>query len=272
MIEGGGWATIVIPARHGSVRLPGKPLIPIAGRSLLSRVVDIARRAAALSGRTDVLVATDDDRIADHAAALNVPVALTRSDITTGSGRVLAAMADRDASIIVNLQGDAPFVAPEMVAALIAAMRSESPPVTTGATRLSWTALDDLRAQKLLSPSSGTTCIVSPGGIAIWFSKAIIPFIRDEAALRAATPTSPVFRHVGMYAYTPDALRRFEAAPPSPYERLEGLEQLRFLDIGLPIRIVEMPAPAASMSGIDTLDDVRLAEALIAAHGDPFGG
>jgi 3-deoxy-manno-octulosonate cytidylyltransferase (CMP-KDO synthetase) len=108
-----------------------------------------------------------------------------------------------------------------------------------------------------------------PDGQALWFSKAILPAIREEQALRDAGPLSPVYRHLGLYAYRLDALERFEATPPTPYEQLEGLEQLRFLEMGFTIQTVEVAPPSHAMSGIDTADDVRLAEELIARLGDP---
>ena len=103
----------------------------------------------------------------------------------------------------------------------------------------------------------------------MWFSKTILPAIRDEADRRAAEPLSPVYRHLGLYAYRLDALEAFEATPPTPYEVCEGLEQLRFLEMGLDILTIEAAPMRHAMSGIDTHEDVALAEALIAQLGDP---
>lgn len=263
---------IVIPARWGSTRLPGKPLHPIAGRTLLARVVEVARRAAALAGDVDVLVATDDARIEAHARAIGATAVMTDPGIATGSGRALAAarLVGASAAWLVNLQGDAPFTAPETIATLIRAMRAGPDPVATPVVRLDWEALDALRAHKRVSPSSGTTCVVGADGRALWFSKAVVPHIRDEPVLRRAGGPSPVRQHIGLYAYRLDALARFEAAAPSQYEQLEGLEQLRFLELGIPIRAIEIATPTFAATGIDTIADVRRAEAAIAAHGDPF--
>jgi 3-deoxy-manno-octulosonate cytidylyltransferase (CMP-KDO synthetase) len=261
---------LVIPARWGSTRLPGKPLIEIAGRTLLSRVVEVARRAAALAGEAEVLVAADDERVADHAERLGCAVAMTDPAITTGSGRVLAASAGRDADLLVNLQGDAPFTQPTSVAALVAAMRGTAAEVATPVVRLGWAELDALRGHKLVAPFSGTTCVRAPDGRAIWFSKTVLPAIRGEAELRTREPRSPVFQHVGLYAYRPHALARFEATPPSAYEQLEGLEQLRFLELGMTVHTVEVAPPRHAATGIDTPEDVARAERLIAQHGDPF--
>ena len=267
-------ALIVIPARYASKRLPGKPLIPIAGRTLLERVVSVARQAAGRMADVDIIVATDDSRIAAHAAAIGCEVAMTASDITSGTGRALAVAARRadPPEVVVNLQGDAPFIPSEAVADLLEAARGNAAAVTTPVVRLGWDELDALRRHKLAAPFSGTTCIRRADGRALWFSKTILPAMRDEAGLRAAGPLSPVLRHLGLYAYRLDALERFEATPPSLYEVLEGLEQLRFLELGMSVMTIEVPPPRFSMSGIDTAADVALAERLIAEGGDPFVG
>ena len=262
---------IVIPARYGSKRLPGKPLALISGRTLLERVVGIARRAAAIAGDTTVVVATDDARIEAHAIELGCVVAMTAETISTGSGRACAVALARPTppDIVVNLQGDAPFIAPETVATLISTARASDAAVATPVVRLDWESLDRLREHKRLAPFSGTTCTRRDDGRALWFSKAIIPALRDERMLRHKMSASPVYRHLGLYAYRLSALQAFERTPPSPYELLEGLEQLRFLEMGLEIVTVEVAPVAHAMSGIDTAEDVALAETLIARHGDP---
>ena len=262
---------IVIPARFGSKRLPGKPLIPIAGRPLLERVIGAARHAAALAGDVDLVVATDDERIADLARSLDCDVALTSSAISSGSGRACAAALARAArpEIVVNLQGDAPFIPPSVIIDLIEAMRSTTASVATPVVHLDWASLDRMREHKRKVPFSGTTCVRAPDGRALWFSKSILPAIREEAERRQREPFSPVYGHLGLYAYRLDALEQFERTPPSHYESLEGLEQLRFLEMGLAIQTVEVDRPSHSMSGIDTLEDVAVAEALIAQLGDP---
>ena len=263
---------IVIPARWGSTRLPGKPLVPVAGRALLARVIDMGLTAARLAGDTDVMVATDDARIVALAEQCGVAAAMTDAAITTGSGRVLAAVRTRaDApATVVNLQGDAPFTPPAIIARLLTTIRDAAEPVVTPVVPLGWDALDSLRRHKLTSPFSGTTAIVGPDDRAVWFSKTIIPAIRNEERLRLTSPSSPVFQHVGLYAYRLDALARFEATPPTPYERLEELEQLRFLEMGMAILAVRCDSPPLALTGIDTLEDVRRAEALIAARGEPL--
>ena len=263
---------IVIPARYGSTRLPGKPLHPIAGRLLLERVAAIAASAARELGDVDVLVATDDERILDKATELGLRAVMTSPDITSGSGRALAALraVGGSAELVVNLQGDAPFTAPAHIVEIVRTARTSAADVTTPVVQLDWTRLDALIAHKRTTPASGTTCIRAPDGRALWFSKTVLPFMRREAELRAAEPLSPVLQHIGLYCYRRAALEAFEAAPPSRYEQLEGLEQLRLIELGLDIRAVVVPPAQITMSGVDSPADAERAERLIAEHGDPF--
>lgn len=263
---------IVIPARYGSTRLPGKPLHPIAGRLLLERVAAIAASAARELGDAEVLVATDDGRILDKATALGLRAVMTSPDITSGSGRALAALRaiGGSAELVVNLQGDAPFTAPAHIVEIVRTARASTADVTTPVVQLDWTRLDGLIAHKRTTPASGTTCIRAPDGRALWFSKTVLPFMRKEAELRAAGPLSPVLQHIGLYCYRRAALEAFEAAPPSRYEQLEGLEQLRLIELGLDIRAVIVPPAQITMSGVDSPADADRAERLIAEHGDPF--
>ncbi|MDB5542444.1 MAG: 3-deoxy-manno-octulosonate cytidylyltransferase [Devosia sp.] len=263
---------IVIPARYGSTRLPGKPLQPIAGRLLLERVAAIAIAAARELGDAEVLVATDDARILDAARGLGLEAVMTASEITSGSGRALAALraTGRVAGLVVNLQGDAPFTAPAHIVEIVRSARASSADVTTPVVQLDWARLDALVAHKRTTPASGTTCIRDASGRAVWFSKAVLPFMRKEAELRRSAALSPVLQHVGLYCYRTAALEAFEAAPVSQYEQLEGLEQLRLIELGLDIRAVIVPPARITMSGVDSPADVERAERLIAEFGDPF--
>jgi 3-deoxy-manno-octulosonate cytidylyltransferase (CMP-KDO synthetase) len=263
---------IVIPARYGSTRLTGKPLHPIAGRMLVERVAGIAMLAARELGDADVLVATDDVRILDAVNALGLHAVMTPTEITSGSGRALAAMQEtgRDYSLVVNLQGDAPFTAPAHIVEIVRAARGNGADVTTPVVQLDWARLEAMRVHKLSAPASGTTCIRGPDGRALWFSKAVLPFMRKEADLRSSLPLSPVLQHIGLYCYRPQALEAFEAAEPSQYEVLEGLEQLRLLELGFDVRAVVVEPARITMSGVDSPADVERAERLIELHGDPF--
>jgi len=263
---------IVIPARYGSTRLPGKPLHPIAGRMLLERVAAIAMLAARQLGDADVLVATDRERILAVARSLGLDAVMTASAISSGSGRALAALqaTGRTAGLVVNLQGDAPFTAPEHIVEIVQAARASAADVTTPVVQLDWARFDALLAHKQSTPASGTTCIRDGAGRAVWFSKAVLPFMRKEPELRAQGPLSPVLQHIGLYCYRTPALEAFEAAPQSQYELLEGLEQLRLIELGLDIRAVVVEPARITMSGVDSPADVERAERLIGEFGDPF--
>lgn len=263
---------IVIPARYGSTRLPGKPLHPIAGRLLLERVAAIAVAAARQLGDAEVLVATDDERILAAAQGLGLEAVMTASEITSGSGRALAALkaTGRSAGLVVNLQGDAPFTGLEHIVEIVRTARGSAADVTTPVVQLDWGRLDALVEHKRSTPASGTTCIRDGAGRAVWFSKSVLPFMRKEAELRKQGPLSPVLQHIGLYCYRTPALEAFEAAPQSQYEQLEGLEQLRLIELGLDIRAVIVKPARITMSGVDSPADVERAERLIAEFGDPF--
>ena len=219
-----------------------------------------------------MVVATDDDRIADLARAIGVDVTMTALDCNSGSSRACAAALARPVrpDLVINLQGDAPFVPPLVVAGLIATLRQGNADVATPVYRLDWERLDRLRAHKQAVPFSGTTCVRGEDGRALWFSKTILPAIRDEAKLRATEQFSPVWQHLGLYGYRMAALEWFGATPQSTYEKLEGLEQLRFIEGKRMIATVEVDPPSHAMSGIDTPADLALAEETIKRLGDPF--
>lgn len=262
-------AVIIIPARWGSTRFPGKPLAVIGGKTMISRVVDIARKAAADFPGTSVYVTTDDERIKAHASEIGVECLLTSPECPTGSDRVLAAakqLPERP-DFILNLQGDAPFTPVSAIQALLDAyLENPALEVVTAVHRLTWSDLDRLRENKKTTPFSGTTATVTHDGKALWFSKNILPAMRKEAELRAAHPLSPVTQHFGLYGYKFAALEKFCALPQGLYETLEGLEQLRFLENGISIRAVSIDiAEGALHSGIDTPEDLARAESLLKA-------
>jgi len=262
---------IVIPARYGSTRFPGKPLALIKGVTMLRRTARIAKAAARQIDDCDYIIATDHNEIKTHCKTHKIPVVITPSNLPTGSDRTFTAANQITPfpDIIINLQGDAPFTPIDHIIALTQAIKSGAD-VATPYVQLSWEALDDLRDHKKATPFSGTTVLVGADNKAIWFSKNIIPAIRKEKILRKGSELSPVRRHIGLYAYRRAALERFVGLPESPCERLEGLEQLRLLENGLSIECVRVKAPKIATPGIDTPADLALAERLIAQHGDPF--
>lgn len=259
---------IVIPARYASTRFPGKPLAVIGGKSMLARVVEIGRRAAEGRSGVSLFVATEDERIAAHCREIGADCVMTSADCATGSDRVLAAAKEKGGGfdILVSLQGDAPFTPPTAIPALLDRFETnKSCAVATPVARLRWTELDKLRESKKTTPFSGTTAIVGADGRALWFSKNIIPAIRDEEKLRARGEYSPVHQHIGLYAYRADILERFVRLPQSPHEILEGLEQLRLLENNIPVDTVTLTVdPGLAQAGVDSPADLARAEALLA--------
>lgn len=261
---------LIIPARYGSTRFPGKPLVKLAGESMLSRVVNIGRTAADAAGDVTLAVATEDQRIADHCAEIGVECVMTSDKCPTGSDRVLEAAETLGGNFdfVLGLQGDAPFTPIEAPQEMIAAFKADpSREVITPVVRLRWSELDELRQSKKITPFSGTTAIIDSGGTAKWFSKNIIPAIRKEDSHRAAHEFSPVFQHIGLYGFRFDILKRFVSLPMGVYEELEGLEQLRLLENNITIHTVTLDVDLGmAQAGIDSPEDVARAEKILAAQ------
>jgi 3-deoxy-manno-octulosonate cytidylyltransferase (CMP-KDO synthetase) len=237
---------IVIPARLGSARLPEKPLRLLGGRPLISRV---AERVLELGLGDAVAVAGDDEAILAAVAGLDVRGVLTRRDHPSGTDRV-AEVASRAEflryDVIVNVQGDEPFVSRDAVRVALSTVLDDDFPVGT-------VACPD--QPDILGDPSVVKVVRADDGRALYFSRAAVPCLRDaeDTAIRDAL----VLRHIGLYAYRRDALRRWVALPPSPLEQVERLEQLRPLAAGIPIGVGVVgnrPLP-----GIDTEDDLRRA-------------
>ncbi len=263
---------IAIPARYGSTRFPGKPLAKIGGKSMLARVVDIAWHVAAGRDDVDILVTTEDRRIADHADEIGVRYVLTPPTCPTGTDRVLAALRQMPEwpDFVINLQGDAPFTPPGVLDSLMTTFEQNPRlDVVTPVYRMSWAELDELRDAKTRTPFSGTTCVFDKEYNALWFSKQIVPAIRKESDLRAADEQgddgpSPVYRHLGIYGFRSDVLERFVSLPMGVYEQLEGLEQLRMLENKIRIRAVPVTSAGQMLrGGIDSPEDLDAADALI---------
>ncbi|MES2354378.1 MAG: 3-deoxy-manno-octulosonate cytidylyltransferase [Pseudomonadota bacterium] len=211
----------VIPSRIGSTRLPRKPLLEIQGKPMIQWVYENASRCAAI---TKVIVATDNDEIAAAVRKCGAAVEITSPDIQTGSDRV-AAVAEKypDMEVIINLQGDEPFIKPHMLETLIAPyMAGEKPPMTTLAYPLDMTSkYNDPGAVKVITDINND---------AIYFSRAPIPFFRNQE-------TVPVYHHMGLYAFDRDFLMHYKTLKQTPLEKAEALEQLRALERGYKIRV-----------------------------------
>ncbi|MFN4100076.1 MAG: 3-deoxy-manno-octulosonate cytidylyltransferase, partial [Pararhodobacter sp.] len=242
---------IIIPARYASTRYPAKPLATLKGasgipRSLLERSVIAGRKAVEEAGGGIALyVATDDERIADEARRIGADVIMTAESCRNGTERVAEAVknAGITAEIIVNLQGDAPLTPPHFVTALIAAMRADpSLQVATPVLRCDEEAVRNFIADRAAGRGGATTVVSNRLGQALYFSKEVIPFTNGKGVVGGEVP---VFHHVGLYAYRPEALERYIAWETGPLETLEGLEQLRFLENGAPVQAVEVAARGA---------------------------
>lgn len=265
-------AVIVIPARYASTRYPGKPLVALKGaagtaRTLLERSLMAARAAAAATpGVTGIHVATDDARIADHAAALGADVILTDPECENGTARVAQAVtrAGLTQPIVVNLQGDAPLTPPHFVTALVEKLRADpGAQVATPVLRCDPEALANFLNDRRHGRVGATTVVRDATGHALYFSKEVIPY---TGSLPPDAPI-PVFHHVGLYAYRPAALDLYGSLPPGDLERLEGLEQLRFLEHGHRIATVQVSAPGAAFWELNNPSDVAVIEAYLARMG-----
>lgn len=263
---------IIIPARYASTRLPGKPLAVIAGKTMLQRVVEIAKAAAQAIENVSVTVATDDARVEAHCREMGADYIHTDPDCPSGTDRVADAARQlaQQPDFVLNMQGDAPLTPPDFLTGMIKAFYASPCDVVTPVTQLTWEALDKLRRDKQVTPFSGTCAAFDARtGNAFWFSKNIIPAMRKEEALRKQSRFSPIYRHIGLYGYSSRMLEIYGTLPEGMFEQLEGLEQLRVIENGYTIRCVPVDYRGrASMSGVDSPEDIARAEALIAAHGE----
>jgi 3-deoxy-manno-octulosonate cytidylyltransferase (CMP-KDO synthetase) len=236
----------VIPARYHSTRFPGKAIADLDGRPMIEHVY---RRAASCAIVSDVIVATDDLRIATTVAGFGGNVRLTRSDHQTGTDRLAEVALTLECDIIVNVQGDEPLIDPRAIAEAIAPFKDPSIQVTTLYRRI-----DDPAD---LSNPNVVKVVLDRGGYALYFSRAPIPHARDP---RGGWP--PLYKHIGLYAYRRSALLVIAALEPTPLERAEALEQLRALEHGIRIKAVETRYDTI---GVDTPEDLEQVRRLLAA-------
>ncbi len=238
---------VAIPARFASTRLPGKPLRLISGEPM---IVHVARRASE-AGAAEVVVATDDERIAEAVSPLGLRVCMTSPAHVSGTDR-LAECATLcgwgDERILVNLQGDEPLAPPTAIRAVAAALAASGAEIATLAAPIT-------HAAELFDPNC-VKVVRNADGNALYFSRAPLPWHRDAFAVdRIDLPAGPWLRHIGLYAYKVGHLRRFAAMPPGALERIESLEQLRALEAGwriaVPVTHEEFPA------GVDTEADLQ---------------
>jgi len=237
----------VIPARHASVRFPGKPLTPIAGKPMIQHVYERVRRASLVS---QVVVATEDARIKSAVEAFGGEAVMTRNDHRTGTDRVAEVAAHIPADFYVNVQGDEPLIDPGAIDALVAAMtEDDSVQLATPCTAIKHQ--DDIMDPNIVK------VVRDFESNSLYFSRAPIPWVRDTGG----TVTARHWKHLGLYGFRRDALLEFPTLPPGELEHIEQLEQLRWLENGFRIRVVETEYDAVS---VDVPADVERVEKLIA--------
>lgn len=243
----------VIPARIGSARLPRKPLTPLAGRPLIEWVW---RRAREMSFLDRVVIATDSPEVRDAVLGFGAEAEMTSVGHPSGTDRVAEVAelpAYRDFGVVVNLQGDEPFISPEAVFAALVLVRDEGWEVGTAAARL--------RAVAEWRDPAVVKVVRDDRGGALLFSRAAVPHPRDAEPGDAEIHAGPYLRHLGVYAYRRDALLRWVALPEGVLERMERLEQLRPLAAGTAIGVAVVDAPIAG--GVDTPEDAARADVLL---------
>ncbi|MBM3772361.1 MAG: 3-deoxy-manno-octulosonate cytidylyltransferase [Acidimicrobiia bacterium] len=236
----------IIPARFASTRFPGKPLADIDGHPMIEHVY---RRTAASTAVSEVIVATDDLRVARVVRNFGGQVRMTRADHASGTDRLAEVATTLDCDVIVNVQGDEPLLDPRAITEAVAPFSDPSISMTTLYRRIEVPA--DVTNPNVVK------VVVDRGGFALYFSRAPIPHLRDP---RGGYP--PLYRHVGLYAYRRSALLVLASLDPTPLERAESLEQLRALEHGIRIKTVET---AYDSIGVDTPDDLERVRRLLAA-------
>lgn len=256
-------AVIVIPARMGSTRFPNKPMAKIQGITMIERVWRIAKAVATAS---DVVIATDDIALKHFAEEFGAHVIMTSPDCPTGTDRVAEVSTSLESkySILFSLQGDAVLTPPWVVDTVLQTMLSDpNIGMATPAVRLKGEALFDFVSSKRGGSSSGTTVTFDRFGNALYFSKSVIPYNREETS-----PDRIIYRHIGLYAYRSAVLQKLSQLPEGRFEREEKLEQLRALENGIPIRVVEVDYRGRTHGSVDRPEDVLYVERVITKEGE----
>lgn len=261
---------IVIPARYASTRYPGKPLVELTGaegdkRTLIERSW---RAACAVSGVDRVVVATDDDRIRVAAEGFGAEVVMTSESCANGTERCAEAHAALGGGyeVVVNLQGDAPLTPHWFIEDLVQGLRAApGMGLATPVLQCDGATLNSLLADRAAGRVGGTTAVFGRDNGGLYFSKEVIPFC---AASFDDGDLTPVYHHVGVYAYRPDALASYPDWPVGPLEQLEGLEQLRFLENAQRILCVEVEARGREFWELNNPEDVERIEAMMLKMGE----
>ncbi|WP_282011390.1 3-deoxy-manno-octulosonate cytidylyltransferase [Nitrospina watsonii] len=250
----------VIPARWGSTRFPGKPLAPLLGRPMIQWVTERAQSASSIS---EVIVATDDERIAKAVEGFGGQAVMTSPDHESGSDRIAEVVSDRACDVVVNVQGDEPLIPPENIEQVVQILLADKD--AAAATLMS--AIDNY--EDVFDPNV-VKVVADNTGRALYFSRSPIPYLRDawqnkspEQIRSEPFPERTWFRHIGLYAYRCDFLLEYTRLQQTPLERQERLEQLRILENGFAIRVGETDRVSL---GVDREEDLRKVESLAKAQ------
>lgn len=259
--------TVMIPARFASSRYPGKPLAELRQKDgSRQSLIEMSWRAAKnIDGVDSVYVITDDDRIRDAAISFGAEVIMTSPERENGTARCAEALeiSGLETDIIVNFQGDAPLTPPWFVEALIERMKSDpAVMMATPVLRCDAQAYENFSEDRRNGRVGATTAVFGKDDRALYFSKEIVPYI---APGQVPETEIPVFHHVGVYAYRPEALAAYTAWPVSDLETIEGLEQLRFLVNGMPVTCVQVDARGRQFWELNNPEDVARIEAALEA-------
>ena len=258
-------AVIIIPARYGSTRYPGKPLVPLRTREGKKSLIQLSWEAAnKVSGISEIYVATDDKRIEEHAVAFGAKVIRTSSKCKNGTERCAEAVSNArlEAEIIVNFQGDAPLTPSWFVEEIIAGLKADkSTDMATPVLRLDRKIYTLFFEDRKSDRVGGTTVVFDKDMYALYFSKELIPFF-EISKIEQDKPI-PCYHHVGVYAYRKNILREYLSWPESKLEKLEGLEQLRFLSENKKVKCVEVSSRGNVFWELNNPEDVQRIEKVI---------
>ena len=236
----------VIPARYGSTRFPGKPLVKIKDKTLIEWVIAGSKTSKYLN---EIIVATDDERILSVAKNAGVKAVMTSEKCATGTDRIFEATKDIDFDVVINIQGDEPQINSKYIDPLVEAfINQKNLDMATLAHPIEFKDLENKNAVKVIKNMNDE---------AIYFSRFAIPFSRVEASCEANDASTVTLKHIGLYGYSKSFLQKFCEAPQADIEKYESLEQLRALHLGAKIKVITVDQP---IQGVDTPEDMKIVE------------